>query len=82
MNQNKQPSPYTNLLIAAGSLVFYTMLVPILDTASTYIQNQFNLRNVKLQAEAQKVQESIQNQGATHAIGFAVPSEEERYENE
>ena len=82
MNQNKQPNPYTNLLIAAGSLVFYTMLVPILDTASTYIQNQFNLRNVKLQAEAQKVQESIQDQGVTHAIGFAVPSEEGEYEDE
>ena len=81
MNQNKQPSPYTNLLIAAGSLVFYTMLVPILDTASTYIQNQFNLRNVKLQAEAQKIQESIQDQPPVHAIGFSAPSKEE-YDDE
>ena len=64
------------LLIAFGSLLFYTIALPILDSASSYIQNQFNLRNVKLQAEAQKIQENMQEQPPVHAIGFTVANEE------
>lgn len=77
-NGNKTLHP---LLIAFGSLLFYTIALPILDSASTHIQNQFNLRNVKLQAEAQEIQEGMQEQPPVHAIGFAVPSEED-YDDE
>lgn len=64
------------LLIAMGSLLFYTIAIPILDSASTYIQNQFNLRNVRLQAEAQQIQEELQEQPPVHAVGFQIPTEE------
>lgn len=65
------------LLIAMGSLLFYTIAIPVLDSVSTYIQNQFNLRNVKLQAEAQQIQEEMQQpMGNINAVGFQIPTEE------
>lgn len=78
----KDNKPINPLAIAFGSLLFYTIALPILDSVSTHIQNKFNLRNVKLQVEAQKVQESMQEQPPVHAIGFAVANEEEDYDNE
>lgn len=65
------------LLIAMGSLLFYTIAIPVLDSVSTYIQNQFNLRNVKLQAEAQQIQEEMQQPMSNiNAVGFQIPTEE------
>ena len=78
----KDNKPINPLAIAFGSLLFYTIALPILDSVSTYIQNQFTLRNVKLQAEAQEVQESMQEQPPVHAIDFAVANEEEEYDDE
>ena len=65
------------LLIAMGSLLFYTIAIPVLDSVSTYMQNQFNLRNVRLQAEAQQIQEEMQQpMGNINAVGFQIPMEE------
>ena len=65
------------LLIGMGSLLFYTIAIPVLDSVSTYIQNQFNLRNVRLQAEAQQIQEEMQQPMSNiNAVGFQIPTEE------
>ena len=70
------------LLIAFGSLLFYTIGLPILDALSSAVQSHINVHNLKLQAEAQKIQEGLQEQPPVHAIGFAVANEEEEYDDE
>lgn len=74
MKDNKLINP---LAIAFGSLLFYTIALPILDSLSSAIQSHVNVHNLKLQAEAQKIQEGLQEQPPVHAVGFQIPSEEE-----
>ena len=73
MKNNKPINPLT---IAFGSLLFYTIALPILDSLSSAVQSHINVHNLKLQAEAQKIQENMQEQPPVHAIGFTVANEE------
>lgn len=78
----KDNKPINPLAIAFGSLLFYTIALPILDSLSSVVQSHINVHNLKLQAEAQKIQEGLQEQPPVHAIGFAVANEEEDYDDE
>ena len=86
MNRNKQALSY--LLVAGGTLLFYMAVLPVVDSLSTWLQNEFNLKSTKLQRDATKLQKEIQDiqtqaqeePSSVHAIGFQVTDIEEEEE--
>lgn len=73
------------LLIAAGTIVFINILMPILQGFTDVTIVKMNQYAAKIQAIGAKDINSInQGDGATRIIGFAAPSEEveENEENE
>lgn len=67
--------------VAIGAVSFFVAIIPILDSFSTFICNFFGLQSIKLNNEANKLQEGQEPQ-VTHAIGFQIPSDEENYEGD
>jgi len=73
----------TYLAIAAGSLLFYTIGLPILDAASSWIQNQFSYHNAKLQDKLNKeTNQPTSEANNVQAIGFQCTCEECEEEDE
>lgn len=66
---------YSYLMVALGTVLFSTILLPMLDSASSWVQNKFNYQNAKLQAKLNQetAQEEPEN---VRAVGFSIPSEE------
>lgn len=72
----------TYLSIAAGSLLFYSVGLPVFDAISSYIQSQFNYHSATLKNKLDK-ETSEMSEAPIHVVGFQIPSEEECYgENE
>ena len=72
----KDNKPINPLLIAFGAITTYTIAIPLLDAVVSIAHNHINLHNIKLQAEVQKIQDTLQEQPPVHAIGFQIPTEE------
>ena len=71
------------LFIAVLSVVFFVIVMPILDSFSNLIQNFVNKKIGKWQIELSKEQKELEdkdveeNQHTIQAIGFTIPSEED-----
>ena len=69
------------LFIAILSVVFFVIVMPILDSFSNLIQNFVNKKIGKWQIELGKEQKELENneeeekQHTVQAIGFTIPSE-------
>lgn len=71
------------LFIAILSVVFFVIVMPILDSFSNLIQSIFNRKITQWQIELNKEQE--QEEETNHhvqAIGFAIPSDEQEEEEQ
>lgn len=68
------------LAIAAGTLVFYMVGIPLIDSVSTYLQNLIGKANVKLMKEIQELQDEEKEEEPVRAVGFHVDSEPEEME--
>lgn len=57
------------LMVALGTVLFSTIVLPILDSASSWMQNKFNYQSAKLQAKLNQetAQEEPEN---VRVIGF------------
>ena len=66
---------YSYLMVALGTVLFSTIVLPMLDSASSWVQNKFNYQNAKLQAKLN--QETATEQEPVRAVGFQIPSKEE-----
>lgn len=56
------------LLVGLGTAVFFVCGMPIIDSISNWLQNSFNIKSIKLQGEAEEMQNSPEN--SVSAIGF------------
>lgn len=72
----KDKKDLTPFYITIGAISFFVAAVPILDAFSTWVCNVFNLKNIKIGAEANEYQQDNEVQ-KTIAVGFEVPSEED-----
>lgn len=65
------------LCIAILSVVFFVIIMPILDSFSNFIQSIFNKKVTKWQMELNKEQKNLEEDEEenrfTQAIGFEVP---------
>lgn len=65
------------LCIAVLSVVFFVIVMPILDSFSNFIQSFFNKKVTKWQMELNKEQKNLEEDEEenrfTQAIGFEVP---------
>ncbi len=74
------------LFIAVLSVVFFVIVMPILDSFSNLIQNFVNKKIGKWQIELSKEQKELEdkdpeeNQHTVQAIGFTIPDEQEEEE--
>lgn len=86
VKMNKNAMKYVYLF--TGSLLFYTIVMPILDSVSTLIQSAINKKIGNMQMELE--QEQCEHQAAcelikpterqpTNAIGFEIPNKEDEY---
>lgn len=73
---------YTDLMIAGGSILFFTMIVPLLDSlvgmATSAINKTINGWQLDMQldqASAEVQANQIGGHDCTRAIGFEIPSE-------
>ena len=73
---------YTDLMIAGGSILFFTMLVPLFDSlvsmATSAINKTINGWQLDMQldqASAEVQANKIGGADCTRAIGFEIPSE-------
>lgn len=71
----------SHLLTAAGAIMFYTLALPMLDSVSSWVQNCFSAKNIKLQHDTKQYQDDSKEGAKTNIIGFQVESEEE-YDDE
>lgn len=69
---------YSYLMVALGTVLFSTIVLPMLDSASSWVQNKFNYQNAKLQAKLN--QETATEQEPVRTVGFQIPSKEEDYD--
>lgn len=74
------------LFIAILSVIFFVIVMPILDSFSNLIQNFVNKKIGKWQIELSKQQKELEdkdteeNQHTVQAIGFTIPDEQEEEE--
>lgn len=74
------------LFIAILSIVFFAIIMPILDSFSNLIQNFVNKKIGKWQIELGKEQKELEdkdveeNQHIVQAIGFTIPDTQEEEE--
>lgn len=73
---------YTDLMIAGGSILFFTMIVPLFDSlvgmATSAINKTINGWQLDMQldqASAEVQANQIGGHDCTRAIGFEIPSE-------
>ena len=62
-------SALSHLLTAAGAIMFYTLALPILDSVSSWVQNCFNAKNIKLQHDAKQYQDDSKEGAKINIIG-------------
>lgn len=82
-------SKLTNLIIAGGSIIFINMILPLLDSFTNMAISAVNKTVNKWQLdmeldrrEAEAAAEVISPAPTmTHAIGFQIPSESEKYDD-
>lgn len=79
----REKNSLIHIFIAMGSIAFFVAGVPVLDSIGSWLSNIFNLKSLKINNEAAKYTEPINDEN-THAIGFALPNfeNEEEYEDE
>lgn len=66
------------LFIAILSIIFFVIVIPILDSFSNLIQSIFNRKITQWQIELNKEQEQEeQTNHHVQAIGFTIPSDEQ-----
>ncbi len=73
------------LFIAILSVVFFVIVMPILDSLSNLIQNAVNKKIGKWQIELSKEQKELENNEeetnhSVQAIGFTIPDVQEEEE--
>ena len=76
----KKEKDMSHLYTALGAVVFFVAGVPVLDAMGTWAANLFGLQSVKLQAEANKYTQAVNQEEEcchTQAVGFAIPDEQE-----
>ena len=77
----KKDDRLSYLFVGAGVIAFYALALPMLDSVSGWVQNNFSLKNVKIQAEAKKYQNQENQQSAealhSNVVGFEIPFENE-----
>ena len=70
------------IFIAIGAIIFYTIIMPILDSISGYVQSFFNkhIHDWQMQmaydeAQVQSMTEEINTpKSQTNAVGFTLPN--------